>query len=163
MARSGGGLAEGGGAMRVMCVVLLAGLAGPAWAQNAAMPGMAMAPAPAGASPPAAAPAAHMAMSFHSNAPSTKAYEAAMDKMMTGMQAPYSGDADRDFVVGMVPHHQGAVDMAEVELQYGKDPVLRALCKRIIASQTQEIALMQGWLAKHPEKPVGGNKAIQAK
>ena len=59
-------------------------------------------------------------------AASTKAYRDAMTKMDQGMAITYSGDADKDFVAGMIAHHQGAIDMAKVELQYGKDPQLRS-------------------------------------
>jgi uncharacterized protein (DUF305 family) len=92
-----------------------------------------------------------MAMSAES--PATKGYMAAMDKMhqeMMGIQ--YSGDADRDFVLGMIPHHQAAVDMAKVLLENGKDPELRKMAKDIIAAQEKEIAEMQNWLAAHPAK-----------
>ena len=84
-----------------------------------------------------------------SEAPSTKGYRDAMMKMDQGMSITYSGDADKDFVMGMVPHHQGASDMAKVELQYGKDPQLRKLARDIVAAQRKEIAFMQSWQAKH--------------
>ena len=85
------------------------------------------------------------------NAPSTAGYRAAMESMMQHMEAPYTGDADHDFVTGMLPHHQGAVDMAKVELQYGRDPALKKLARDIIASQTKEQAFMRAWLARHPK------------
>ena len=65
------------------------------------------------------------------------------------MNVRFTGDTDLDFVRGMVPHHQGAVDMARVELQYGKDPQLRKLARNIIASQQQQVAFMDKWLAAH--------------
>lgn len=81
---------------------------------------------------------------------STAAYKRADRKMMDAMEgAPYTGDADRDFVSHMVPHHQGAIDMAQVELKYGKDPTLRKLASRIIAAQRDEIALMERWQKEH--------------
>jgi uncharacterized protein (DUF305 family) len=57
-----------------------------------------------------------------SDTASTKAFKAANDKMHGGMNIPFSGNADVDFVKGMVPHHQGAVDMAKIVLEHGKDP-----------------------------------------
>ncbi len=65
------------------------------------------------------------------------------------MAITYSRDADRDFIAGMVPHHQGAIDMAKVELQYGKDPPLRKLAHGIVAAQQKETAFMKAWQAKH--------------
>jgi uncharacterized protein (DUF305 family) len=67
----------------------------------------------------------------------------AMDRMNTGMAAARpTGDPDRDFAAMMIPHHQGAIDMAKVELIYGRDPVLRRLAQGIIVEQQQEIELM---------------------
>ncbi|QTD94445.1 CopM family metallochaperone [Burkholderia anthina] len=85
---------------------------------------------------------------------STRAYERADRRMMDAMQgARYTGDADRDFVSHMAPHHQGAVDMAQVELKYGKDPTLRQLATRIVAAQRDEIALMTRWQKTHGATP----------
>ena len=68
----------------------------------------------------------------------------AMDRMNSGMAAARpTGDPDRDFAAMMIPHHQGAIDMAKVELIYGHDPVLRRLAQGIIVEQQQEIELMQ--------------------
>uniref|UniRef100_UPI003F50531B CopM family metallochaperone n=1 Tax=Caballeronia sp. LjRoot34 TaxID=3342325 RepID=UPI003F50531B len=84
---------------------------------------------------------------------STKEFQAADHSMMSGMSGvEYTGDADHDFVSHMIPHHEGAVAMAKVELKYGKDAKLRALAKEIIASQDKEIAFMKRWLATHPQK-----------
>ncbi len=82
--------------------------------------------------------------------PATIAYKQAMETMMKGMDQPYTGDPDRDFVSGMLPHHQGAIDMAAVELRYGHDPALRRLARAVVASQSKEEAFMRGWLARHP-------------
>ena len=67
----------------------------------------------------------------------------AMDRMMTAMDIRPSGDIDADFVAMMVPHHQGAIDMAEAELSYGHNEPLRGLAQEIIATQEQEIAAMR--------------------
>jgi uncharacterized protein (DUF305 family) len=79
----------------------------------------------------------------------TKAFKAANDKMHAGMAIPFTGNADEDFIKGMLPHHQGAVDMAKIVLQYGKDPAVRKLAEEIIAAQDTEITLMKAWLAKN--------------
>lgn len=76
----------------------------------------------------------------------TLEYEAAMVKMHRDMDIPYTGDADIDFVQGMIPHHQGAVDMALVELKYGKDPLMRWLAAYIIRWQEAEIGFMKAWI-----------------
>ena len=83
---------------------------------------------------------------------STKAFKAANDTMHAGMNIPFTGNADVDFVKGMIPHHQAAIDMAKVQLEYGKDPEIRKLAEGIIAAQTAEIAQMNDWLAAHPAK-----------
>jgi hypothetical protein len=75
----------------------------------------------------------------------------AMTKMMTDMTIKPAGDVDRDFAAMMIPHHQGAVDMAKLQLIYGHDPVLRRLAQAIIVEQRQEIDLMQTSLDKRSE------------
>ena len=91
-----------------------------------------------------------MAMSASADAaPSSRAFEAAMQKMHRGMMVGYTGNTDVDFVKGMIPHHQGAIDMAKIELEYGKDPEIRKLADEIIKAQESEIAFMKAWLAKN--------------
>lgn len=76
----------------------------------------------------------------------TTAYKAANAKMHKDMDIAFTGDADADFVRGMIPHHQGAIDMARVMLAHGKDPALKKLATSIIADQEKEIAMMRDWL-----------------
>lgn len=83
--------------------------------------------------------------------PAAEALAAANDKMMTDMTVEFSGNPDRDFILMMIPHHQGAIEMAKVEIQYGTDPEIRKLAEGIIAAQEAEIAEMRAWLAAHPE------------
>src|SRR5262245_1485482 len=72
-----------------------------------------------------------------------KENDAAMTKMMNDMAAKPSGDIDRDFVAMMAPHHQGAIDMAVIELRYGKNERLRRIAQEIIVEQRQEIDAMK--------------------
>lgn len=69
--------------------------------------------------------------------------EAAMKKMMAGMAIAPSGDVDRDFAAMMIPHHQGAIDMALAELRFGRNEQLRRIAQEIIVDQQQEIAAMR--------------------
>ncbi len=79
----------------------------------------------------------------------SQGYQDAMQKMMSDMSMKPMGDADKDFAMMMLPHHRGAVDMAKVELQYGKDPTLLEMAKGIVAAQEKEIAELEAWHAKH--------------
>ncbi|SRR5882724_11613404 len=79
----------------------------------------------------------------NSEAPFLAANDAAMDTMMKDMAIKPSGDVDRDFVAMMVPHHQGAIDMAGALLRYGHNEQLRRLAQEIIVTQQQEIAAMR--------------------
>jgi uncharacterized protein (DUF305 family) len=81
--------------------------------------------------------------------PSTKAFQAASTKMHKDMGIKYTGNTDVDFMRGMIPHHQAAIDMAKIELQYGKDTETRKLAEEIIKAQEGEITSMKAWLAKH--------------
>jgi uncharacterized protein (DUF305 family) len=70
------------------------------------------------------------------------ANDAAMTRMMAGMQVEPSGDIDQDFASLMIPHHEGAIEMAENELRYGKNEQLRRIAQEIIVDQQQEIVAM---------------------
>jgi uncharacterized protein (DUF305 family) len=84
---------------------------------------------------------------------STQAYKKAGDEMMNSMMAPpYTGDADKDFVAHMIPHHEGAVEMAKIELKYGKDPQMKRLAKSIIQAQDKELREMRAWQSRHGAK-----------
>lgn len=83
-----------------------------------------------------------------SESAATKAYRAVNDKMHKDMDIAFTGDADADFARGMIPHHQGAVDMAKIVLQHGKDPEIRKLAEEVVRTQETEIKFMREWLAK---------------
>jgi uncharacterized protein (DUF305 family) len=80
---------------------------------------------------------------YSSEQPFLSDNDAAMNKMMADMTIKPSGDVDRDFVAMMVPHHQGAIDMAQAELRYGHNEQLRRIAQEIIVTQQQEIATMR--------------------
>ncbi len=69
--------------------------------------------------------------------------QVAMDKMMAGMSIRPSGNVDQDFAAMMIPHHQGAIDMALAELRYGRNERLRRIAQEIVVEQQQEIAAMR--------------------
>lgn len=110
----------------------------PAEAQSAS-------PAPIRSTMPMGGMGAHMMPPPRSAA--DRAYMGAMMQMHGSMmRMTMTGDADRDFLVMMIPHHRAAVEMAQTELQYGHDAKVKALAKRIIAAQEKEIGEMQSWL-----------------
>jgi uncharacterized protein (DUF305 family) len=82
--------------------------------------------------------------------PFMQAMDGAMRQMEGAMaRAPMNGDADHDFATMMIPHHQGAIDMAKAELIYGKNPTMRRLAQEILVDQQSEIDAMQLWLTKN--------------
>ncbi len=113
-------------ALSVACLAAL-----PALADGTAPSGMMMMTAPPGASA------------------ATQGYVDAMNAMSMGMDKPFTGNPDVDFITGMIPHHQGAVDAARIELKYGKDPKARAFAEKVIAAQEKEITWMKAWLARN--------------
>jgi uncharacterized protein (DUF305 family) len=112
----------------VMASACLAAAPAPAEAQQATAP----------ASTAASASQRHLA----DEAPFLAENSAAMNTMMAGMNVKPSGDVDVDFAAMMIPHHQGAIDMALAELRYGKNEQLRRIAQEIIVDQQQEIAAM---------------------
>ena len=79
----------------------------------------------------------------------TMAYMEINARMHADMAIDFTGDADVDFVRGMIAHHRGAVDMAKVVIEHGSDPEVRALAESVVAAQEAEIAWMEDWLAKN--------------
>jgi uncharacterized protein (DUF305 family) len=96
--------------------------------------------------------------SFAQMDPSPAAFMEVMKSRMAQMDrgmaaASMNGNVDHDFATMMIPHHQGAIDMAKAELTYGKDPVLRRLAQEIIVDQQSEIDAMQLWLTRKSKRP----------
>ena len=80
--------------------------------------------------------------------PSTRDFQAANARMHRDMDIAFSGNADRDFAAGMIPHHQGAIEMARIQLRHGTDPEMRKLAEEIIQAQEAEIARLRAFLAR---------------
>jgi uncharacterized protein (DUF305 family) len=110
----------------------------------------------------------HAAVPAAAGAASRSRFQADMDtgmaRMMQDMHSPgYTGNPDRDFLAMMIPHHEGAVDMARLVLIHGRDPLVRQLAEEIIASQTVEIAGMRARMAvllKGPDPQPDGYPAL---
>jgi hypothetical protein len=94
-------------------------------------------------SAPSTAAGSAAARQYPDEAPFLAENDTAMDKMMAGMSVKPTGDVDADFAAMMIPHHQGAIDMAMAELRYGKNEQLRRISQEIIVDQQQEIAAMR--------------------
>jgi uncharacterized protein (DUF305 family) len=93
----------------------------------------------------------------------SKAFMEANAKMHKDMAIVFSGNADIDFARGMIPHHQGAIDMSNIVLKHGKDAAVRKLANDIVAAQKAEIAQMSAWLVKNSAQAPGSNAAAAAK
>ncbi len=123
----------------ILALAVLSAMAAPAFGQTTA---------------PAADPHAHHAMpgaaaQSPEDSPATEAFRAASAAMHQTMDIPYTGNPDVDFITGMIPHHQGAVDAARIVLQYGTDPEVRQFAESVISAQQAEITWMTDWLAKN--------------
>lgn len=91
---------------------------------------------------------AHAMRPAGSDTAATREYKAAHERMMRNMSVPYTGDPDVDLRAQMIPHHEGAIDMARVALRHAKDPWTRQLAEAIIVEQQREIAEMKAWLSR---------------
>ena len=83
------------------------------------------------------------------SSPSDKAFMESLKTMMKNMDVKPTGNADKDFVSMMMPHHQGAIAMAKVEIKYGNDPMLLKMARDIVVAQEKEIAEMKAWQDKN--------------
>lgn len=83
------------------------------------------------------------------DSPFVKEFKEAHGRMMMDMHFPLTGDPDVDFRKHMIPHHQGAIDMAKIAIKYAKDPETKKMSQMIIDAQEREIAEMQDWLKKN--------------
>ena len=122
----------------VIAVAVVAALAGfgiSTWASHNGMAGTQMAGEMAG-------------HDMATMSPWAKAYDEANSAMHAGMMIAYTENPDLDFAHSMIAHHQGAIAMAKIELEHGKDPEIRKLAEGVVAAQTAEIAQMQAWVAK---------------
>lgn len=81
--------------------------------------------------------------------PASQAFNGIVSKMYQDMMISYTGNADVDFVKGMIPHHQGAIDMAKAVLAFGHDKDVKEMAEDVIKAQEKEIAMMNAWLKEH--------------
>lgn len=85
----------------------------------------------------------------HADNEAVQAYREVNRRMHEDMAVEFTGNPDADFARGMIPHHQGAIDMANVVLMHGEDEAIRDLAREIIEAQEEEIAFLRDWLAQH--------------
>lgn len=84
----------------------------------------------------------------HGDNTAVAAYQAASERMHEDMAMAFTGNPDVDFAQGMIPHHEGAIAMAEIVLEHGEDDEIRQLAEEIIAAQESEIAFLKAWLKR---------------
>ena len=132
----------------ISLAAIAASLASAATAQ-APMPDHGSMPGMAGRDPAAMQKMMQDMMPADADAASTKAFKNAHMGMMKNMHVPFTGDADVDFRTHMIPHHQGAIEMAKAALDHVKDPETKKMAQKIIDDQEKEIAEMRDWLKKH--------------
>lgn len=81
--------------------------------------------------------------------------------MHRDMGTRFSGDAHRDFAEAMIPHREGAIEMARIQLEHGRDPELRALAEAVVATQGEEVERLRAWLRRNPPKPGAAGSPAQ--
>jgi uncharacterized protein (DUF305 family) len=81
--------------------------------------------------------------------PASQAYAEANRRMHAAMDLEFTGNADLDFAAGMIAHHRGAIDMAKIVLEHGKDPEIRDFAEGVIAAQSAEIEFLEKWIAEN--------------
>ena len=124
----------------------------------AALLSLALAPAfpltPGGSAFAQAGHQGHGAARPSANEPaSTREFRAVNDRMHRDMAIRFTGNADRDFAAAMIPHHQGAIEMARIQLRHGTDPGMRKLAEEVIAAQQAEIARLRAFHAMPAPQP----------